>query len=237
MLSLVATARRLEPGMDGLRVRSLILEELAAYGVDANLVLVALAGQEQHLHPIASPLYRVTDGTWMKLVVGARCAEHIVSQTLMVKRGTIVSEEETRVYHALQQAAVEYADLYREEAVERDIHAAMIERFKQVECDGSLPGFGTSATLHHPGGGTSPLGNRDRMLDPDGTRRCEAWTQFAINPVDSLLGLKVELQGVIMPDGKPPLILNQAGESHVLPSRAVTAVGGTSAVLPELFVL
>ncbi|MGE4488847.1 MAG: M24 family metallopeptidase [Kiritimatiellales bacterium] len=231
------TARQLEEGMDGLAVRGLILHNLMKCGVDANLVLVALYGQESHLHPIASTQYHVERGRWMKLVVGARYAEHIVSQSLMVNLGGDISAREAEVYRALQQAAVEYADLYREGAGEADIHAEMIACFRQIEQDRGLHGFAQSATLHHPGGGTSPLGNRDRMLDPSGKRVCEPWTQFAINPVDALCDLKVELQGLIQPQGKPPLILDMHADAPDIPFRTVTSRGGTKAVLPDLFII
>jgi hypothetical protein len=231
------TARQFKEGMDGLTVRGMVLNNLARHGIDANLVLIALAGQETHLHPIASAQYRIQKGWWIKLVIGARYAEHIVSQTLMVKPGGKISERETEVYHALQQAALEVADLYREGAPESDIYQGMIDRFEQVEKESGLKGFAKSATLHHPGGGTSPLGNRDRMIDPSGTRVCEPWTQFAINPVDALLGLKVELQGVIQPDGAPPLILDLHSEAPDIPFRKMISRGGTEAVLPELFIV
>lgn len=237
MKALGSTARQLKVGQDGLTVRGMILLELARLGVDANLVLVALSGQEDHLHPIASRAYRVEKGRWMKLVVGARYAEHIVSQTLMVKLGGAAAAREVEVYRALQQAAVEYADLYREGAVERDIYTGMIERFRLVEKETGLKGFAKSATLHHPGGGTSPLGNRDRMIDPVGRRIFESWTQFAVNPVDTLCGMKVEIQGMVKPSGAAPLILDTGLNEAGIPSRSVTASGGTEAVLPDLMIV
>ncbi|NOU36301.1 MAG: M24 family metallopeptidase [Kiritimatiellaceae bacterium] len=237
MQALGETAGQLREGMNGLMVRGLLLDNLAARGVDANLVLIALAGQELHLHPIASAQYRVRPEKWMKLVVGARYAEHIVSQSLMVKLGGSVSDREADVYRALQQAAVEYADLYRESVRESDIYAGMVERFKMIENDTGLSGFAQSATLHHPGGGTSPLGNRDRMIDPAGTRRLESWTQFAINPVDTLLGFKVELQGIVRPDGVAPLILDMSQLAPALSFRKVTSSNGTTALLPDLMVI
>lgn len=238
MRALAETASQLDEGMNGLNVRGLVLNNLAKHGIDANLVLVALNGQEAHLHPIASAQYQIKRECWMKLVVGARCAEHIVSQSLMVKLGGSISEPEAKVYRALQQASVDYADLYREGVRESDIYADMIECFRQVERESDLPGFARSAMLHHPGGGTSPLGNRDRMLNPDGMLTCEPWTQFAINPVDALRSFKVELQGVIVPGGKPPLILDMHSDAQeLLPFRTVVSRGGTQAVLPDLLIV
>ena len=231
------TAREIEEGLSGLTIRGLLLNNLAKHGIDANLVLVALYGQEAHLHPIASAQYRVEKERWMKLVVGTRYAEHIASQSLMVNLGGVVSSREAEVYRALQQAAVEYADLYRAGARGLDIYAEMIDCFRQIEQESGLYGFGRSATLHHPGGGTSPLGNRDRMLNPSGSLVCEPWTQFAINPVDTLCGFKVELQGVIQPDGKPPQVLDMHSDAPDIPFNTVISRGGTKAVLPDLLVL
>ncbi len=237
MKVLSETAQELEAGMNGLTVRGRVLCNLAREGIDANLVLIALSGQETYLHPVASAQYRVEKGKWMKLVVGTRYAEHIVSQSLMVKLGGSVSEHEAEVYRALQQASVEYADLYREGAKESDIYKGMVERFRKVEHDTGLSGFGKSATLHHPGGGTSPLGNRDRMIDPSGSRTCGAWTQFAVNPADTLLSLKVEFQGIIQPDGAPPEILELHRMAPALSFSEIKASGGTTAILPDLFVV
>jgi Xaa-Pro aminopeptidase len=238
MKVLAETARQLKPGMDGLTVRGLLLFNLAKHGIDSNLVLVALKGQEKHLHPIASAAYRVEKDSWMKLVAGARYAEHIVSQSIMVKIGKLPTEREITFYKALQDAAVEYADCYRSGASEREVYSEIINRFRNVENKYDLKGFSASALLHHPGGGTSPLGNRDRMLNPDGGRIFEPWTQFAINPVDVLAGFKVEMQGVVQPDNRLPLILDMAKYAYDLVGfRQVKSSGGTVAHLPELLTL
>jgi hypothetical protein len=224
--------------MDGAEVRALMLSRLVAYGIDANVALTSLAGQQRHLHPIAAADYRVERGQWLKLVVGSRYAEHIVSQTLMVRLGGQADERERRIYEALQDATVAYADLYRDGAREREIHEDMLLCFAEIEKRYGLPGFAASATLHHPGGGTSPLGNRDRMLDPAGVRACEAWTQFALNPVDSLAGFKVEVQGVTRPGGASPVLLDTAEfASDILPFRQVRSPAGLTARLPELLTL
>jgi len=234
---LAETAHQLRPGENGLEVRTRLLHNLSRYGIDANLVLIGLAGQEQHLHPIASADYRVEPDRWLKLVVGSRFAEHIVSQSLMVKLGGRVTEQEQAIYHALQDATVEYADCYRTGAAERDIFAEMTSRFQKIGNQYHLKGFAASAMLHHPGGGTSPLGSRDRMLDPVGARTLAPWTQFAINPVDVLAGFKTELQGIVQPDGRPPLVPQMSGCASGLTFRKVAAEGGTTAELPELLIV
>jgi Metallopeptidase family M24 len=237
MKVLTETARQLYPGMNGMEARGLLLYNLGRHNIDANLTLIALSGQEFYLHPIASANYVVEKGKWLKLVVGSRFAEHIVSQSLMVKLGGRVSEYEQTVYHALQDAAIEYADCYRVGAIEHGVYAEIIERFQKVEHKYGLKGFAKSATLHHLGGGTSPLGNRDQMLDPVGNKILSPWTQFAINPVDTLAGFKVELQGIIQPKKKPPFILKMSEFTNGLNFRKVTAEGGTTAKLPELLII
>ncbi|MFW5997001.1 MAG: ribose 5-phosphate isomerase B, partial [Lentisphaeria bacterium] len=224
MLKLVETGRELRPGMTGMAIRGNLLATLASTGIDANLVLIGTAGQEKHLHPIASAGYRLEKGQWTKLVVGARYAEQIVSQTLMVKTGAGISEREKDIYHTLCQAAVDYADLFRTGKNEKEIYAQMKERFKRLEKQSGWKGFAEAAELHHPGGSTSPLGNRDHILNPQGDFTFAPWTQFAINPVEPLTDSKVELQGVVMPDGKPPLMLDMAGEAEkLLPFTKFTA--------------
>ncbi|MFZ2655492.1 MAG: M24 family metallopeptidase [Victivallales bacterium] len=238
MKVLAETARQLKPDMDGLSVRGLLSLNLLKHGIDSNLVLVALKGQEKHLHPIASSAYRVERDSWMKLVVGARYSEHIVSQSIMVKIGKPPTKSENTLYMALQDAAVEYADCYRSGASESEIYSEMTARFQNVEDIYGLKGFSASALLHHPGGGTSPLGNRDRMLSPTGGRIFEPWTSFAINPVDSIEGFKVEMQGVVQPDDKPPSILDIAKFANELVGfRKVRSSGGTVAELPDLLTI
>ena len=231
---LAETAHQLRPGENGLEVRTRLLHNLARYGIDASLVLIGLAGQERHLHPVATADCRVEPDHWLKLVVGSRFAEHIVSQSLMVKLGGRVTKREQDIYHALQDATVEYADCYRAGAMERDIFTGMTSRWQQIADKYRLTGFAASALLHHPGGGTSPLGSRDRMLDPAGIRTFAPWTQFAINPVDALAAFKVELQGIVLPDGRPPLVPKMSGCASGLAFRQVVAEGGTTAQLPEL---
>jgi len=238
MRVLAETAGQFTVGMNGMEARGLLLQNLARCEIDANLVLIALTGQECHLHPVASSKYKIEKGTWLKLVVGSRYAEQIVSQSLMVKLGGNASEREQRVYHALQDVAVECAACYRPEKTQREIYSQMLKAFRNVERQYNLKGFAASATLHHPGGGTSPLGNRDRMLDPQSEKTFEPWAQFAINPVDSLLGFKVELQGIVAEAGQNPFLLKMSEfTGDILNFRPVKASDGTTGALPELLVI
>jgi hypothetical protein len=235
MRILADTAYELIPGMDGQAVRGLLIANLARAGIEANVILIALTGQEKHLHPIPSSLNKVVKDSWIKLVAGTRYSEHIVSESLMVKIGGSVSELESLIYAALQDASVEYADCYRENSLEKDIHRKMRKRFSMIEKKYDLKGFGESAVLHHPGGGTSPLGNRDWMLKPEGKRKFEAWTQFAINPVDCLANFKVELQGIIQSSGQAPRILdmNKYISPEKLSFREVKTETGITTYLPN----
>jgi hypothetical protein len=124
----------------------------------------------------------------------------------MVRVGIRPSPYEALVYAVLQRGAVEYADLYRSGMSESDIYREVGERFMRIERETGLKGFQPSAYFHHMGGPTSPLGNRDYLLDPGGTHKMFPWMQFAINPCDTLQFTKVELQGVVMPEGAPLML-------------------------------
>jgi hypothetical protein len=200
---LTETALRLKVGLNGAEVRGMVFSGLASQDVECNLILVALAGQEKHFHPLYDSRYRTERGCWVKLVAGARYAELIVSVTAMAKIASSPSTKESRVYAALQMGAVEYADLYRSGMSESDIYTQVGARFMRIERETELKGFQPSAYFHHMGGPTSPLGNRDYLLEPGGTRRMFPWMQFAINPCDVLQYTKVELQGIVMPEGAP----------------------------------
>ena len=65
---LTETALGLGPGMNGAEVRGLVFRNLAVHNVESNLILVALAGQEKHFHPLYSSRYRTERGCWVKLV-------------------------------------------------------------------------------------------------------------------------------------------------------------------------
>lgn len=204
---LIETALRLEAGMTGATVRGIVFQSLAEHDVECNMILVALAGQEKHLHPLYSSQYHIENGGWVKLVAGGRYAELIVSITVMAMVGRLLSDGETRIYSALQQAALEYADLFRNGASEADVYRGAGAKFAEIQNARRLKGFQPSAYNHHMGGPTSPLGNRDYLLQEAGSRVMFPWMQFAINPCDVLQFTKVELQGIVMPEG-PPRILD-----------------------------
>ena len=203
---LTQTALRLKVGMNGAKVRGMVFSGLASRDVECNLILVALAGQEKHFHPLYDSRYRAERGGWVKLVTGTRYAELIVSATVMAKIASSPSKEEELVYAALQRGVVEYADLYRNGMSESDIHKEVGERFLKIEREAGLRGFQPSAYFHHLGGPTSPLGNRDYILEAGGARGMFPWMQFAINPCDVLQHTKAELQGIVMPEGAPLML-------------------------------
>ena len=232
---LTETALGLVPGMNGAEIRGEVFRNLAARDVECNLILVALKGQEKHFHPLYNSRYRTERGCWVKLVTGGRFAEMIVSTTTMAKVGASLSKKEAAIYAALQRGAVEYADLYRNGAQEAEIYAEVGDRFMTIEKETELKGFQPSAYFHHMGGPTSPLGNRDFLLEPGGKHKMLPWIQFAINPADALQCTKVELQGIVMPEG-PPRILD--GSSFVPSSLGlfsdVKSKAGTSAMVANI---
>ncbi len=236
---LVETALQLEPGMNGAHVRGLMLRNLSLRDIENNLALVALAGQEGHFHPLYNARYRVENGCWVKLVGGCRYAELIVSITVMALIGRRPSPRESAVYAALQQGAAEYADLFRAGAGESQIYAEVGERFQRIEDRTGLRGFQPSAYFHHMGGPTSPLGNRDYLLERTGTHRAFPRMQFAINPCDVLQKTKVELQGIVMPGGGPPRMLDgfRFAPQDAGLFTALHASGGTEANVSNVVVV
>ena len=232
---LTETAFQLKAGMTGSEVRGLVFHSLSARDVECNLILVALAGQEKHLHPLYSSEYRVEEGCLVKLVAGGRYAELIVSVTVMAKIGGRLSGQEALVYGALQHGALEYADLYRCGALEADIYREVGRRFAEIEKRCGLDGFQHSAYHHHLGGPISPLGNRDYLLEQSGNRRMFPWMQFAINPCDVLKNTKIELQGIVMPEGAPLMM----DGSRFMPKSLglfseLRAPGGTTAAVANV---
>ncbi len=206
-VALYNTARSLKPGMNGFRVYGLMSKIFYTLGLESNLFLVALAGQENHLHPLYHERYRVEKKGWIKLVVGTRFADMIYSGTVMVKMGGTITEDQALWHQALRQGLVEYADCYRKGKTETRIYEELGARFREVEKDFGLKGFAKAAYLHHPGGPTSPLGNRDYIIQKKGKNKMFPWIQFALNPVEHRYSTKAELQGMVMPDG-PPRILD-----------------------------
>lgn len=232
------SARQLRPGMNGPAVHALLYANLAAQGIETNMILLALKGQQAHLHPLYGEQYKVASNCMLKLVTAGRFGDVIVSQSQMVKFGRLTAKEEA-VYAALREATVEYADLYRAGAAEKDVWAESGRRFAMVEKKHGLKGFAKSAYLHHSGGPTSPLGNRDYCIAKDSRGRCFPGMSFAINPCDAMgQGLKVEVQGVVTADGAPRMLDAGAGAPpELLPRAKVVASGGTACVVQDVIVL
>ncbi len=232
----VKTAYELEPGMNGTQVRAMMFKNFADYGVETNMLLVALKGQGNHLHPLYDDRYKVGNNCWLKLVSAGRLGDVIVSETLMVKFGK-VSKKEAAAYAALQDATVEYADLYRNGVNEKQLYAECGKRFNKIALRYGLKGFGKSAYLHHLGGPTSPLGNRDYCLNSSSKADCFAGMSFAINPVENIFGTKVELQGIVQEEGAPHMLdISKFTDPKLHAFRTVEAENGTVCKVPELLV-
>ncbi len=232
--AIAKAAYEIEPGMNGTQVRQIMLNNMIDMGLETNMLLVALKKQENHLHPLYNDKYKITANSMLKLVSAGRLGDVIVSATQMVRFGKISRKEATN-YAALQQAVVEYADLYRNGANEHDIYLQCGKRFNMVEKDFGIKGFGKSAYLHHLGGPTSPLGNRDYCLDKTCSNTCFSGMSFAINPVDCLTGTKVEVQGIVNTEGAPTMLdYSLYVPEDMLTFSEVTASGGTVAKIANI---
>lgn len=232
---LAFTAHEIQPGMHGAQVRGLLFKNFADWAVESNLFLVCLKGQEGHFHPLYDERYTVKEKSWMKLVAGARYADQIVSETVMVNIGGRPTAKQAKAYATLQEGVVEYADCYRAGRTEDEIYADVVKRFRRLEKESGLKGFAKSATFHHMGGPTSPVGNRDYILEKGGTERMFAGMQFAINPVETIGLTKVETQGIVQAEGAPLMVdMSRFTPSNLMAYREVTASGGTVAKINEL---
>jgi hypothetical protein len=232
---LVQTAREIEPGMNGAEVRARALGNLFSHDIDCNLVLVALKGQEGHLHPLWDARYTIEKDCWVKLVTAARLADMIISATVMVKFGSKVSADALASYHAIQEGALEYADCYRSGAVEGTIYTELGRRFDMLEKKHGIAGFAAAAYAHHPGGPTSPIGNRDYLIQKGGTRRMFPWMQFAINPLETRFLTKVEVQGIVQPEGPPHMLdISRVTPAGMVAVRTVSSAQGTKAIVAEI---
>jgi hypothetical protein len=232
---LAQSASEIEPGMNGAEVHARALSNLLSQDIDCNLVLVALAGQEGHLHPLWESRYKVEKDCWVKLVCAARLADQIISATVMVKFGPRVSAEALASYHALQEGTMEYADCYRNGVTEAELYDELGRRFQALEKKHGIPGFAAAAYAHHLGGPTSPIGNRDYIIEKGGARRMFPWMQFAINPLEPKFCTKVEVQGVVQETGAPLMLdITRFTPRGLLSFRDVTASGGTRGALAEI---
>ncbi len=235
-LAIARAAYEIAPGMNGSEVRQIMMKHMVDLGVETNMLLVALKKQEGHLHPLYNDKYKITSNSMLKLVSAGRLGDTIVSATQMVRFGKITKKEAAH-YAALQQAVVEYADLYRNGANEHDIYLECGKRFNKVGRDFGLKGFGKSAYLHHLGGPTSPLGNRDYCLDKTSSNTCFPGMSFAINPVECFTLTKVEIQGIVNTEGAPTMLdYSLYTPEDMLEFKEVTASGGTTAKIAEIIV-
>jgi hypothetical protein len=232
---LAQSACEIEPGMNGAEVRARTLSNLLSHDIDCNLVLVALKGQEAHLHPLWDARYSIEKESWVKLVSASRLADMIVSTTVMVKFGARLTQEMLASYHALQEGAMEYADCYRTGVTESELYTELGKRFAGLEKKHGIPGLGASAYAHHLGGPTSPIGNRDYIVEKGGTRRMFPWMQFAINPVETRFLTKVEVQGIVQEHGAPHMLdITRFTPAGLLEFREVASAGGTRGRMPEI---
>ncbi len=232
--AIAKSAYEIAPGMNGVQVRQIMMNNMIDMGLETNMLLVALKKQENHLHPLYNDKYKIAANGMLKLVSAGRLGDVIVSATQMVRFGKITKKEAAN-YAALQQAVIEYADLYRNGANEHDIYVECGKRFKQVAKDFGLKGFEKSAYLHHMGGPTSPLGNRDYTLDNTSSNTCFAGMSFAINPVDCLTGTKAEVQGIVNAEGAPTMLdYSLYTPEDMLTFTEITASGGTVAKVPDI---
>jgi|GEM_PF-761419 len=206
--ALIEASQTLKEGMTCWDVRSLIYSCCHARGIELSMVLTGLSGMEAFLHPVWDERFHIQKGTVLKLAVNARFCDMFHSATQLVTVGIPPASYQRRVHNALQDAALAYADAYRAHAAESTVYHQLDAVFRRTAEVHALPGFEQSAYLHHPGGPLSPLGSRDFILQPEGTRLLYPWAQFAVNPVDCLTYSKYELQGIILPEG-PPLILDE----------------------------
>jgi len=101
---------------------------------------------------------------------------------------------------------MEYASQFTSHKTEKELYASLLPIGQKIEREHGIPHFARSAHIHHAGGPISPLGNRDFVISENGERTLFPYTQFSINPVDSILSLKCELQGIVIPNELPIII-------------------------------
>lgn len=206
--ALISIAKAVRIGMTGWELRTLVYQAYHERHIELNLVMLGLSGMKRHLHPVIEDDSVVEQGAVIKIAIGARYFDMFHSATQLVKINSDPTDRELKIHRALQEATLSYADQFRNEAIENDIHSSLGPIFKDIATKHDLPGFEHSAYLHHAGGPLSPLGNRDFVIGPEGNRPIIAHAQFSVNPVDALEYLKFELQGIVRPEG-PPVILDE----------------------------
>lgn len=204
--ALITVGGQLRSGQTGWDVRTMIYNEYSRRHIELNLVMVALGGMEDHLHPVVDDDSLVTPKSVVKLVVGARYYDmfHSASQLVVIDREP--TEIEKKVHHALVEATLAYADGYRAGAIESDLYRSVGPIFEKIEKKYHLLGFHKGAYLHHLGGPLSPLGNRDFTLTEGQKRVILPFAQFALNPCEPIHSFKFEMQGVALKDQSPTIL-------------------------------
>ncbi len=195
-LLLIRTLHELKEGMNGLDVKSLVCSNLIRSGIEPNLILVGLAGQENFFHPIPDSRYKLRKGTWIKIACGSRFADQIASLTVMGKWQSKIASDEKRIFAALQEAALRYAERFRPGILEHSLYRQVGRIFREVERKRKIKNFSKSAYNHHLGGPLSPNANRDYTITRTGQREILPNQVFAINPVDILKYFKIEVMGL-----------------------------------------
>ncbi len=206
--ALLEVGHKVKVGMNGWLVRSLVYEAYHKKHLELNQVLVSLHGMEKHQHPMVDDESIIKKGDIIKIVTGSRYIDMLHSATQLVKIDSSVTEEEMTIYDALLRMSIEYASMFTSHTSEKELYDSLPFIAKRIEEEEAIPYFSKSAHTHHGGGPMSPLGNRDFVVSKDGKRRLFPYAQFSINPVDSIMNFKCELQGIVIPH-ELPLILDE----------------------------
>jgi hypothetical protein len=211
---LLEIGHKVEVGMDGWTLRSLVYETYHKKHLELNQVLLSLHGMEKYQHPMVQDESVVKKSDIIKIVTGSRYIDMFHSATQLVKIDSYATEYEKTIYSALQQMCIEYASKFTCNASEKELYASLIPIAQQIEKECAIPHFSESAHVHHCGGPLSPLGNRDFVISKEGVRTLLPYTQFSINPDDSMLNLKCELQGIVIPNELPIIIDEFTSTTH-----------------------
>ena len=210
--ALLEIGHKLTIGMNGWNLRSLVYETYHNKHIELNQVVLSLHGMHGYQHPMVQDDSLIKKGDVIKIVTGSRYYDMIHSATQLVKIDSPVSEREHTIYEALQQMSITYASQFTTNKTEKELYASLTQIAQHIEKEYNIPHFSESAHIHHAGGPISPLGNRDFVITKNGMKKLLPYAQFSINPVDSILNLKCELQGIVIPHDLP-IILDEF--SHI----------------------
>ena len=208
--ALVEIAHKVEAGMNGWDIRSIVYETYHKKHIELNQVVLGLEGMEKYQHPIVQDDSIVNKRNIIKIVTGSRYIDMFHSATQLVKIDSSITNHEMSIYNALQHMCMEYASQFTSHKTEKELYASLLPIGQKIEREHGIPHFARSAHIHHAGGPISPLGNRDFVISKNGKRTLFPYTQFSINPVDSILSLKCELQGIVIPN-ELPIIIDEFG--------------------------